>query len=566
MQACYTQSGDIRSGQRVLRNVDARSIKDANRIIRSARASSVISAGLRERHLETLPPARAALLTEPIHSLLVDRSQTLQSRYASAGLPRGLLSPQARQIIYKKTCVRIDDRDLERVFARPFQPESTPSAAAAVKGTVYRASPLAADRIETKGDGQTNKILNALGELAKKVLTQLFLEIKQEVEDWWRLDHMHPFEILEPLVWCPKIKVPMYEELRERMIDYLLPQLKNIENNRVFFLKENRKFIEAFMLGMNHEMLREMVWREFPTDMHGTIFQYFWEPREDVPSQISTKNRVLVARLLRSRCGAEAEQLFKEAYPLPPDWVPLTVSLSADAATKSKLAELLSQIDYYATIKEVARQKVDDPSEVGSGWFKQPGGSGPWEPTSLGQNAPDWEGGADRLVVGIKGDLIRQLPHPLVFLAKKRPEETLDDVLDRLFRPDQIGIYQPEVQAVVGSDLLLLGFPVSADEVKREKENWVFTISEMPSLPRFGLDKPETLNSPSLPAVDLSNVQWAQVVADPASWWITRFKDFKVTTTGEAISWTSLNSSTIANLTLQQPSRLVFPFSRIMEA
>jgi hypothetical protein len=41
----------------------------------------------------------------------------------------------------------------------------------------------------------------------------------------------------------------------------------------------NQVFVEAFLVGMNHEMSREMLWRRYPTDQRGTVFRCFWDER-----------------------------------------------------------------------------------------------------------------------------------------------------------------------------------------------------------------------------------------------------------------------------------------------
>jgi hypothetical protein len=41
-------------------------------------------------------------------------------------------------------------------------------------------------------------------------------------------------------------------------------------------LDVNAELIEALMLGLNHEMARELLWRNYPTDQRGTYFQSFW--------------------------------------------------------------------------------------------------------------------------------------------------------------------------------------------------------------------------------------------------------------------------------------------------
>ena len=41
-------------------------------------------------------------------------------------------------------------------------------------------------------------------------------------------------------------------------------------------LETNNRFIEAYLVGLNHEMARELLWREYPTDQRGTYFNSFW--------------------------------------------------------------------------------------------------------------------------------------------------------------------------------------------------------------------------------------------------------------------------------------------------
>ena len=41
------------------------------------------------------------------------------------------------------------------------------------------------------------------------------------------------------------------------------------------------------MVGLNHEMAREMLWREFPADLRQTFFRQFWDKREHrLPAQV----------------------------------------------------------------------------------------------------------------------------------------------------------------------------------------------------------------------------------------------------------------------------------------
>lgn len=57
----------------------------------------------------------------------------------------------------------------------------------------------------------------------------------------------------------------------------MLPNLKLIPANTISLLKTNQKFIESYLVGLNHEMGRELLWREYPTDERGSYFRQFWE-------------------------------------------------------------------------------------------------------------------------------------------------------------------------------------------------------------------------------------------------------------------------------------------------
>jgi hypothetical protein len=75
----------------------------------------------------------------------------------------------------------------------------------------------------------------------------------------------------------PRIDIPMYEPLRDISEEYLLPNLNLIPPNTISLLETNQPFIEAYMVGLNHEMARELLWREYPTDQRGTPFRQFWD-------------------------------------------------------------------------------------------------------------------------------------------------------------------------------------------------------------------------------------------------------------------------------------------------
>jgi hypothetical protein len=55
-----------------------------------------------------------------------------------------------------------------------------------------------------------------------------------------------------------------------------------VPDNSVTLFESNDRFIESFMLGLNYEFNRELMWREYPTDMRGTSFKVFWDKKDDL--------------------------------------------------------------------------------------------------------------------------------------------------------------------------------------------------------------------------------------------------------------------------------------------
>jgi hypothetical protein len=92
-----------------------------------------------------------------------------------------------------------------------------------------------------------------------------------------------PRDELEPIAAAPQFPAPMYEALRDLSQDLLLPGLDAVPDNTVGVLRPNPRFIEAYMVGLNHEMARELLWRDYPTDQRGTYFRQFWDTRGRTP-------------------------------------------------------------------------------------------------------------------------------------------------------------------------------------------------------------------------------------------------------------------------------------------
>jgi len=88
---------------------------------------------------------------------------------------------------------------------------------------------------------------------------------------------------LESIMAAPKFTRPMVEPLTELAPDSILPGLQSVPPDTMGLLRTNQRAVEAYMLGLNHEMARELLWRGYPTDQRGTYFAQFWDIRSMLP-------------------------------------------------------------------------------------------------------------------------------------------------------------------------------------------------------------------------------------------------------------------------------------------
>jgi hypothetical protein len=80
-----------------------------------------------------------------------------------------------------------------------------------------------------------------------------------------------------PRELAPRFGTPMATALAELGQEWLLPGLEGIPANTALALRTNSSFVQAFMIGLNHEFGRELLWREFPTPLNAMFFQRFWD-------------------------------------------------------------------------------------------------------------------------------------------------------------------------------------------------------------------------------------------------------------------------------------------------
>ena len=94
-------------------------------------------------------------------------------------------------------------------------------------------------------------------------------------------------EEMQTILVAPDFPTPIYQELAALSQEWLLPGLANVPPDSLSMVESNPRFIEALMVGANHEMSRELLWRGYPTDQRGTYFRQFWDPSGRFPSPLS---------------------------------------------------------------------------------------------------------------------------------------------------------------------------------------------------------------------------------------------------------------------------------------
>src|SRR5262249_10178900 len=65
-----------------------------------------------------------------------------------------------------------------------------------------------------------------------------------------------PADPLEPVMAAPTFKQAMYEPLKRLSQEWLLPGIAGVLPNTASLLLTNKIFVEAYMVGLNHEMAR----------------------------------------------------------------------------------------------------------------------------------------------------------------------------------------------------------------------------------------------------------------------------------------------------------------------
>lgn len=286
----------------------------------------------------------------------------------------------------------------------------------------------------------------------------------------WIRAQMEPEVFTEAMAY-PRIDYPMYEPLAKISAELFLPNVNLIEYNSITLLETNQEFIEAYMVGLNHEFARELLWREYPTDQRGSTFRQFWD--------VST----LLASDVKSHAGKTEEEIR----------------------------------EMYRDIPKLHRWSRTD--KLGEHDHRQ----APGEPES------------EEVVLAIRGELLKKYPNAVVYAHKAvwAPKSNSDATFDKsksrlLYKPEEgdksepafAVIRTPLYRAQIEPDITFFGFKLGVKEAKGEGDpatptlanaGWFFVIKERPGEPRFGFDIPKS-DVDAAPNLTWNDISWTEVL------------------------------------------------------
>jgi hypothetical protein len=272
---------------------------------------------------------------------------------------------------------------------------------------------------------------------------------------------------LHPVIWYPEFHRPMYHFLRAMSQEYILPGLENVPQNTVGLLQTNRRFIEAFMVGLNHEMASELRWREFPTDMRGSYFRSFWDTSIyslDENEKAAFRNTGIAAKLLeeiQKKYGADFNTLQKIENTYTTGDPNETEKEVADAYENAVEKWLLTR-DEDKDIDRLARWKRDN--RLGDNTV----------PGKLTNREED----QNRLVLLVRGELLQKFSNTLIYLVKKKADGKPDFSLNAVRT-------HPVFEGALPPDIVFIGFPIK----KEEAAEYFAVFEERMTELRFGLDE-----------------------------------------------------------------------------
>lgn len=280
----------------------------ANQALRQLQVAAQLASRLTQKHFSRLPSETGVQLGEPLLAFVRedpddDRSNSLKGVLASKNVPSGFTSLSLRRTLSRKPS-RVADLDSGdaprwRVAMAALPGDENPSTEAVPRddGALQRrAVVLAESRIQDEVANALGTFMNremlgrkpkprvpnaVVGKFSSRKMQEL-VSGKLSALPQQKADYLIGGRSLAEvedggvIYRAPRVPEPMINYLMRISRDAVLSNAAALPENTVCFYEENRHFIEAMMVGANHAMNEELRWREYPTDMRGTIFHRFW--------------------------------------------------------------------------------------------------------------------------------------------------------------------------------------------------------------------------------------------------------------------------------------------------
>ncbi|WP_028064031.1 hypothetical protein [Solirubrobacter soli] len=257
---------------------------DVNALLRRSQLARELGNVVLERHLAPLAADELLAMTQPAHATIALAGTTVDGEVRASRVPEAVMSGAMRRLASPQGVLARRAGPTPRIdLLTAVDREAMKPAPGAPNGMVVTTS-LAA-RV---ADVDTRPALSAaalrvelLARLAPEatVLARAKARIDAAPTTWTRPDP------LAQVAAGPRFDEAMYDGLQEVAPWLFLPGIEQLEADGVALLETSPRVIEAYLAGLNHELSRELLWREYPSVLNGTAFRQFWDApgTPDVP-------------------------------------------------------------------------------------------------------------------------------------------------------------------------------------------------------------------------------------------------------------------------------------------
>jgi hypothetical protein len=285
-------------------------LADANQRLSRLKVASLLAARLSARHFERLLPDAALGLAEPLQAFaMVSGGGSVAAALRDAGVPAAFNSRSVRLTAAKRartvTMTAPHSRSVPAPVILPTAPAAPPGVPPSPIPGPTPIPPIRVipgrfrDTISTlfdiafvelpKPDPPLAVGIRAIDKNALVAALATTLKALPGKKAVGTIDGLSPAEAtaMAPVLRSPVVPIPLADRLVEFAASTLLRMSEALPPNSLAVVEQNPAFVEAFLVGANHQMNNELRWREFPTDMRGTIFARFWN-RGSAPDDASS--------------------------------------------------------------------------------------------------------------------------------------------------------------------------------------------------------------------------------------------------------------------------------------